>query len=47
MKLAGERRVGGMAAVLGLDVDRWPNGAPAPFAETGTTSSVANDNRPG
>jgi [acyl-carrier-protein] S-malonyltransferase len=47
MKDAGQRQPGGMAAVLGLAVDRIDEICRAVVAETGNVVQVANDNCPG
>ena len=47
MKLAGERRPGGMAAVLGLDAEQVAERCARATAETGHYVGVANDNCPG
>ena len=47
MKLAGERRPGGMAAVLGLDAEPVAELCGRAAAETGHYVGVANDNCPG
>jgi [acyl-carrier-protein] S-malonyltransferase len=47
MKLAGERRPGGMAAVLGLDAAPVAGVCAKVAAETGRFVGVANDNCPG
>jgi [acyl-carrier-protein] S-malonyltransferase len=47
MKLAGERRPGGMAAVLGLDAAPVAGVCAQVAAETGRFVGVANDNCPG
>ncbi len=47
MKLAGERRPGGMAAVLGLDAAPVAEQCARVTAETGHYVGVANDNCPG
>ncbi|HMK08114.1 MAG TPA: ACP S-malonyltransferase [Anaerolineales bacterium] len=47
MKEAGRRQPGGMAAILGLDVEAVESVCRAVEAETGRTVQVANDNCPG
>jgi [acyl-carrier-protein] S-malonyltransferase len=47
MKLAGERRPGGMAAILGLDAAPVAEICARAAAETGEYVGVANDNCPG
>ena len=47
MKLAGERQPGGMAAVLGLDLDTVRDICERARAETSSPVQVANDNCPG
>jgi [acyl-carrier-protein] S-malonyltransferase len=47
MKDAGQRNPGGMAAVLGLEVERIDEICRAVAAETGRVVQVANDNCPG
>ncbi|MBP6015720.1 MAG: ACP S-malonyltransferase [Candidatus Promineofilum sp.] len=47
MKLAGERRPGGMAAVLGLDAEPVAERCARATAETGHYVGIANDNCPG
>jgi len=47
MKLAGERRPGGMAAVLGLDAEVVAELCARAAAETGEYVAIANDNCPG
>ncbi len=47
MKLAGERSPGGMAAVLGLDLDTVAEVCRQAREETGAPVQVANDNCPG
>ncbi len=47
MKLAGERAPGGMAAVLGLDLDTVAQICERTRAEVGEPIQVANDNCPG
>ncbi len=47
MKLAGERRPGGMAAVLGLDATPVAELCDRATAETGHYVGIANDNCPG
>jgi [acyl-carrier-protein] S-malonyltransferase len=47
MRLAGERNPGGMAAVIGLDVDRLAAACQEAHMETGAVIQVANDNCPG
>ena len=47
MKLAGERSPGGMAAVLGLDLDTVAEVCRRAQEETGLPVQVANDNCPG
>ena len=47
MKLAGERQPGGMAAVLGLDLDTVRDICERAQAETSSPVQVANDNCPG
>ena len=47
MKLAGERRPGGMAAVLGLDAEPVTELCARAAAETGHYVGLANDNCPG
>lgn len=47
MKLAGERQPGGMAAVLGLDLDTVSEICQRAQKETGHPVQVANDNCPG
>ncbi len=47
MEAAGNENPGGMAAVLGLDVERVREACAAAQAETGGTLVVANDNCPG
>lgn len=47
MKLAGERQPGGMAAVLGLDMDTVTRVCQQARDETETAVQVANDNCPG
>jgi [acyl-carrier-protein] S-malonyltransferase len=47
MKLAGERSPGGMAAVIGLDVDKLALVCHEARQETGGVMQIANDNCPG
>jgi len=47
MKLAGERSRGGMAAVIGLDVDKLVTVCNKVRHETGGVVQIANDNCPG
>lgn len=47
MKLAGERNPGGMAAVLGLEIEPLRDLCAQASAETGGIAQVANDNCPG
>lgn len=47
MKLAGERSPGGMAAVLGLDVESLATICDEARRETGGVMQIANDNCPG
>jgi [acyl-carrier-protein] S-malonyltransferase len=47
MKLAGDRSPGGMAAVIGLDVDKLATLCDEAFEETGGVIQIANDNCPG
>jgi [acyl-carrier-protein] S-malonyltransferase len=47
MKLAGDRSPGGMAAVIGLDVDALAAACEAARRETGGVIQIANDNCPG
>jgi len=47
MKLAGDRSPGGMAAVIGLDVDRLAVACAEARQTTGGVMQIANDNCPG
>ena len=47
MKLAGERNPGGMAAVIGLDVDVLAGVCDDAHRESGAVIQIANDNCPG
>jgi [acyl-carrier-protein] S-malonyltransferase len=47
MKLAGDRSPGGMAAVIGLDVEKLAAACDAARQETGGVMQIANDNCPG
>ncbi len=47
MKLAGERSPGGMAAVIGLDVERLAAFCDEAHQQTGGIIQIANDNCPG
>lgn len=47
MKLAGERSPGGMAAVIGLDVDVLGHACAEARESTGGVAQIANDNCPG
>ncbi len=47
MKLAGDRSPGGMAAVIGLDVDRLAQACDEARQATGGVIQIANDNCPG